>query len=216
MASILIVEADSLVAAHMARTLREAGHTSILVRDAHATLQELANRPDLVLLDLELPVPAREQILRELRSRLGMAQTPVLVLAGQGRAATCLQDSEMDGVADILVKPVSGAQLLEAVARALAPSHQPPDLAALRGLRERQGALIFRLINDGSDALALHVARRLSADRTAPKRRGATEALTWAEIAMWGAQEGLLDPEEARVLRFVPLAEPHNAQADCT
>lgn len=214
MASILIVEADGQVATHMARILREAGHTPILVRDSHATLQELANRPDLVLLDLELPGPAGEEILRELRSRLEMAHTPVLVLAGQRRAAACLQDPKMDGLADILIKPISGAQLREAVARALAPSHQTPDLAALRGLREHQRALIFRLINDGSDALALHVSRRLSADRTAPKRQGATETLTWSEIATWGAQEGLLDPEEARVLRLIPLAEPNNAQTD--
>ena len=84
----------------------------------------------------------------------------------------------------------------------------------LRELLEHQRALIFRLIDDGSDALAFHVARRLSMDRTSPKRQDAKEDLTWAKIATCGVNEGLLDPEEARVLRSVPVTDPQNALAD--
>ncbi len=215
MARILIVENDGLVAAHMARTLREAGHTPILAPDARAAFQELADRPDLVLLDLGLPDLPGEEFLRRLRSQPETAQIPVVVLTGHRQAATRLGDSEIGGVAAILVKPTSGSQLRRAVERALASSHQEPDPDALRGLRERQRALILRLIVEGSDTLAFHVARRLDADRTRPKGPGAAKALTWAEIATWGTREGLLDEDEARVLRHVPLAEPQNEWADC-
>ncbi len=215
MSRILVVENDGLVAAHMARTLREAGHTPILALDARAAFQELADAPDLVLLDLGLPDLPGEGFLRRLRSQPETAQIPVVVLTGHRQAGTRLGDSEIGGVAAILVKPTSGSQLRQAVDRALAGTHRAPDPDALRVLRERQRDLILRLIVEGSDTLAFHVARRLSADRTGPKSRGAARSLTWGEVAAWGTREGLLDEEEARLLRHVPLAEPQNEWADC-
>jgi DNA-binding response OmpR family regulator len=215
MARILIVENDRVVAMWMARILREAGHTPILAPDAHAAFQELVDRPDLVLLALGLPDLPGGAFLRHLRSQAETAQIPVVVLTGHRKAPTRLRDSEIDGVAAILVKPTSGSQLRQVVDRVLAGTNRAPDPGALRGLQERQRELILRLIIEGSDTLAFHVARRLSADRTGPKSRGAARALTWAEIASWGTREGLLDEEEARLLQYVPLAEPQNERADC-
>lgn len=73
-------------------------------------------------------------------------------------------------------------------------------------MRERQRELILHLIVEGPDWLAFHVSRRLYADRTGPKGRILADALTWAEIAEWGKREGLLDAEQASLLRQVPLA----------
>ncbi len=215
MARILIVENDRVVAMWMARILREGGHTPILAPDAHAAFQELVDRPDLVLLALGLPDLPGEAFLRHLRSQAETAQIPVVVLTGHRKAPTRLRDSEIDGVAAILAKPTSGSQLRQVVDRVLAGTNRAPDPDALRGLRERQRELILRLIIEGSDTLAFHVARPLSADRTGPKSRGAARALTWAEVASWGTREGLLDEEEARLLQYVPLAEPLNERADC-
>jgi len=210
MAVVLIVAEDEQMRRGIGRTLRKAGHSPIFAHDAHSAFQELANRPDLVLLDLDSPDLEGEEVLRDFESRLEMVQIPALVLVGQRQAATRRPTSGIGGVIDTLVKPVSTAQLRQAAARVLATIHQPLDPEALQELRERQRALTFRLINDGSDALAFHVARRISADRTSPKRRSGKEALTWADIATWGVQEGLLDPEEARVLRFNPPEDPQN------
>ncbi len=215
MARILIVESDGIVAAHMARTLREAGHTPILAPDARAVFQELADRPDLILLDLGLPDLPGEAILSRLRSQPDTEQIPVVVITGQRQAATRLRESAIGGAAAILLKPASSSQLRQAVDRALAATYQTPDPDGLRKLRERQRELILRLIVEGSDTSAFQVSRRLSADRTGPKSPGAAKAMTWAEIATRGIREDLLDPEEARLLRHVPLAEPENTQADC-
>ena len=125
------------------------------------------------------------------------------------------------GVAAIQI--VEGDGLVAAhIARTLreaghTPTSPPtPDPDALRELQERQGELILRLVVEGSDTLAFHVSRRLYADQTGPKSRVAAKAVTWAEIATRGTREGLLDPEEARLLRRVPLVKPQNARAGAT
>ncbi len=102
MARILIVQNDGLAAARMARTLSEPGHTPILAPDARAAFQEMADRPDLVLLDLDLPDLPGEEFLRRLRSQPETAQLPVVVLTGHRRAATRLRESEIGGVAAIV------------------------------------------------------------------------------------------------------------------
>jgi DNA-binding response OmpR family regulator len=215
MARILIVENDRLVAMGMARNLRQIGHIPILARDALAAFQELEDRPNLVLLDLDLPDLPGEEFLGRLKSRQETAQIPVVVIAGRRQGATRLRDSEIGGVAAILVKSASGFQLRQVVARALAGPYQALDPDALRRVLERQRALILRLIVEGSDALAFHISRRLVADRIGPKGAGTVRTLTWAEIATWGTRDGLLDADETRLLRYVPLAEPQNERADC-
>jgi DNA-binding response OmpR family regulator len=207
MAAILIVEDDGLVAGHMARTLRQAGHTPVLAADAHAALREAMERPDVVLLDLGLPDLPGEELLGRLKSQPETAHIPVLVITGKQEAAAHLRESRTGRVADILLKPVSGAQLREAVDAALA-GQQEHDVEAIAPAQHRQQELILRLILGGPDSLVFHISRRLSADRTSVRSSLHADALSWAEIADWGKREGMLDAEEARLLRRVPLAGP--------
>lgn len=212
MAAILIVEDDGLVAGHVARTLRQAGHTPILASDARSALQEAADRPDIILLDLGLPDLPGEELLRRLKSRPETAKIPVLVITGRKEAAAQLRKTEKGNVADILLKPVSGAQLREAVDIALA-SQGELDADTVQLARQRQRELILRLIVEGPDPLAFHVSRRLCADRTKTRGSMSADALTWADIAEWGMREGLLDAEQAHLLRRVPLTAPQKARA---
>ncbi len=211
MAAILIVEDDGLVAGHMARTLRQAGHTPILAPDAQAALQEARRCPDIVLLDLGLPDLPGEELLGRLKSQPKTEHIPVLVITGKREAAAHLKGSAKGSVAEILLKPVSGAQLREAVNTVLAGQQkQPGDAPGLA--RQGQQDLIMHLILEGSDPLVFHISRRLCADCTSVRTTLHADALTWAEIAEWGMREGLLDPEQARLLRRIPLAEPHKAR----
>jgi DNA-binding response OmpR family regulator len=207
MAMILIVEDDGLVAGQMARTMRQAGHTPVLARDARSALEEALARPDAILLDLGLPDLPGEELLRLLKGRPETARIPVLVITGKEEAAARLRGLPRDSVDDILLKPISGAQLREVVDAALAKQrHRGPD--ALRLARERQREAILRLVVEGSDSLAFHVSRRLCADRMKTGVSRSADALTWEEIAEWGRREGLLDAEQAKLLRRVPLADP--------
>jgi DNA-binding response OmpR family regulator len=207
MATILIVEDDGLVAGQMARTLRSAGHTTILASNARNALEEALGRPDAILLDLGLPDLPGEELLRLLKSQPETAQIPVLVITGRKEAVAHLRGLPKDSVDDILLKPVSGAQLCEVVDAALAHLRDRTG-DPLRQTRERQREAILRLVVEGSDSLAFHVSRRLCADRMKTGVSRSADALTWEEIAEWGRREGLLDAEQATLLRRVPLTEP--------
>lgn len=200
MAAILIVEEDGVLAQQMARTLRQTGHFPILVSDAQSALRGAEERPDVILLDLELPDLQGEDLLALLQSQPDAVSTPVLAITWKREAAARLR--EKWGVADVLFKPVSGVQLREAVDNVFATQGQS-DAEALRRDRQRQREIILRLIVEGPDPLVLHISRRICADRTHARSSHHGETLSWADIADWGRREGLLDAEQASLLRRV-------------
>ncbi len=206
MASVLIVEDDGLVARHMARALRDAGHTPVLAPDGRSALQELGDRPDVVVLDLGLPDLPGERLLNYLKSRPETEHTPVLVITGRGEAAAKLRAPE-GSVSDILLKPVSAAQLCRAVNVALAGQHAL-DTETRRVVQQRQRDLIQRILVKGSDLLAFQVCLRLSTDRSSDGWPVSEEGVTWAEIVERATREGLLNAEQASLLRCIPLTRP--------
>ncbi len=181
MATVLIVEDDGLIARHMARMLSDAGHTPALASDGRSALREAAERPDVILLDLGLPDLPGEAVLKQLKNRPDTAQIPILIITGKTEAARRLRESTK-GWADILLKPVSGVQLRQAVNGALA-GREEADAGALRLAQERQRQLIQHLIVEGSDWLAFHTCRRLSWDRTRGQGSPSGDPLTWTEIS---------------------------------
>lgn len=209
MAAILIVEEDGVLARQMVRTLRQAGHLPTLASTAQAALREAGEQPDVIVLDLELLDVRGEELLARLESHPETAHIPVLAITWQREAA--LHQKEVGRVADVLRKPLSGVQLREAVDSIVATQAQP-TAEALRRDRQQQGNLIRRLLIEGSDPLVLHIARRVCADRTGARSSNRAEAITWADIADWGRREGLLDVEQARLLRRVPLTIALRAQ----
>jgi DNA-binding response OmpR family regulator len=200
MAAILIVEDDEPLAWAEARILRQAGHTPIVTTNARAALQEAAERPDLILLDLGLPDLPGQTLLRQLRKQPQTARIPVLIITGLPELAAQLDMAEEGNVVDILLKPFSTARLCQMVETALAhqPAPAPDEESQTHHLQQE---LIRHLIEGGSDALVFHVYRRLHADRITPRTSKASDALTWTEIAEWARQERLLDAEQARLLR---------------
>ena len=211
MAAILIVEDDQSLAWAEARILRQAGHTPIHAPDARTALQEAADRPDLILLDLRLPDLPGEEVLRRLKSRPETAQIPVLVITVYPEAAAQLRAAEEASRVDILLKPFASMRLSQMVESILSES---PAQDAEEGspLLHRQQGLIRRLIEQGPDSLVFHVYRRLRADRVRTKNAVSAEALTRTEIAEWAKREGLLDPEQASLLRRPWRAGPEGGR----
>ncbi len=207
MAAILIVEDDGLVARHMAQALRQSGHTPIVAHDARSALREAIDSPDIILLDLGLPDLPGEELLQSLSSLPETVQIPVLVVTGRRDAAARLGEQEKTGVRDILLKPVSAAQLCRAVNVALGGQGEL-DARALRLAQEQQRDLIQRILIDGSDPLAFHICRRMSLDRIESRGSISGEVLTWGQIAQWARREGLVDSEQARLIRGIPVTRP--------
>jgi len=205
-ATILIMEDDGLITRHMARMLRDAGHTPALASDGRSALREAAERPDVVLLDLGLPDLPGEAVFKQLKSRPDTGQIPILIVTGRTEAARHLRESSK-GWAGILLKPVSSVQLRQGVDAALA-ARQEMDADALRLAQDRQRQLIQHLIVEGSDSLVFHTCRRLSWDRTRGTHSPLGDALTWTEISEWAKCEGLVDSEQASLLRCIPLTRP--------
>lgn len=113
MASILMVEDSPTNAALYAAYLEQAKH-SVTVADTGKTAIEAmeADRPDLMLLDLQLPDMNGLDLLEKLPEGLG--RFPIVVLTGNGSvraAATAMRA----GAVDFLMKPCSAEKLVEAV-----------------------------------------------------------------------------------------------------
>ena len=119
---ILVVEDDPECLEAVVDTLGWDGYTADTAANGSEALQRLGANPppDLILLDLMMPVMDGWQFLVELRSRPELAQIPVALLSAEadlsGRAATL-------DVAGHITKPVELDELLSVV-RALAG---PPD-----------------------------------------------------------------------------------------
>jgi DNA-binding response OmpR family regulator len=203
MATILIAEDDELLAWQMACTLCQAGHVSILTQDARAALRAAGERPDGILLDLELPDLSVEELLTELERSAGTAHIPVLIVTEKREAIAQLK--EAGRVAEVLRKPVSGAQLRESIDTLLATQPRP-DAQALRLDRPRQRQLIHHLIAHGPHRLAVQISRRLCADRLQGRQPRDEGTLTWKEIADWGQREGLMDAEQTGLLGRMPAS----------
>lgn len=73
-----------------------------------------APKPDLVLLDMELPKKDGHQVLREIRADAALKDLPVVVLTASRVSKMMLQAEELS-VDGFMTKPVDQAKFLEAV-----------------------------------------------------------------------------------------------------
>jgi DNA-binding response OmpR family regulator len=117
--SILIVEDDPDLLRFAEVALSMDGYDVRVATDGEQAMALVrARRPDLVVLDLLLPLANGWQVLSFLQSDAMRPEVPVVVLTAT--AGPRERDRALAaGVADYLIKPVSADKLLDAVARAL-------------------------------------------------------------------------------------------------
>ena len=110
-ALVLIVEDDLMARRMMCKTLKRDG---FLVAEAGDGQQALAaydqQQPDIVLLDIEMPVMDGYTACRELRKRANAQQLPILMVSGNDDTASVNRAYD-EGANDFIAKPVSLAQL---------------------------------------------------------------------------------------------------------
>jgi DNA-binding response OmpR family regulator len=98
---VVVVEDDADIAALLTDILHAEGFAPAAVSDAAGLDDELAQRPDLIVLDLRLTRGGAENIMTSLKSH-GMADVPILLLS----AASDLPDRARElGVTSFLAKP---------------------------------------------------------------------------------------------------------------
>jgi len=95
------------------------GHTVSCAANGDDGLQSLTHselRPQVILLDLEMPVLDGWGFLLELRKQPGLADIPVVIMSGSGVSGVA-EKAKRFGAAAVLRKPVAPQMLLQIVDR---------------------------------------------------------------------------------------------------
>ena len=155
MAHLLLVEDDAAIRTSLLRALRDRGHAVASAHTAMDGLQTaLAERPDLVVLDLGLPDLDGREMLRMLRA---VSAVPVIVATARDAEAEIVEVLDA-GADDYLVKPFTAAQLDARVRAVLrrGPGGERTDREPIvvAGLRIDAGARTASLDGDELDLTA--------------------------------------------------------------
>ena len=114
-AHVLVAEDDGMQAELIRRSLLAEGHTATVVHDGPAALDAARRlRPDLVVLDLMLPVIDGFGVCRVLRRDDGDPDIPVLMLTARSAEDDVLLGLEL-GADDYMTKPYSPRELMARV-----------------------------------------------------------------------------------------------------
>lgn len=101
--------------------LKSVGHEVIFATDGKEALEiATKEKPDLVLLDIMMPVMNGFQVLRKLKSQERTKNIPVIMLTARVQEQDVVVGLEA-GAVDYVTKPFSFAELIARVNRALAP-----------------------------------------------------------------------------------------------
>jgi DNA-binding response OmpR family regulator len=149
-ASVLLIEDDPAIRTMLLRSLRDRGHAVAASHTAMDGLQTaLADRPDLVVLDLGLPDLDGAELLRMLRA---VSPVPVIVATARDDEAEIVRVLDA-GADDYVVKPFTAAQLdarIRAVLRRGADRVEP-SVITVGGLAIDPGARTAALDGAGLD-----------------------------------------------------------------
>jgi len=150
---VLVVDDDPSIRAICREVLEQSGY---LVRDAGSADAALAEarrfRPDLILLDVMMPIVDGFRTAEYLRADAATAMTPLIFLSAKGETADKVR-AFRSGAEDYVVKPFDSAELVARVAKALerqarelgaSPTTQLPGADAIeaeldRRLGDREG-----------------------------------------------------------------------------
>jgi len=132
--TILVVEDEREIQELLAHYLRKEGFTPVLAADGETALSKARKeKPDLVLLDILLPKSDGLEVLRAIRSDVGLARTPVVMLTAKGDETDRVVGLEL-GADDYIPKPFSPREVvarIKAILRRSRPPSRETEPAAL-------------------------------------------------------------------------------------
>jgi DNA-binding response OmpR family regulator len=117
---ILIVDDDAFIRRPLEFLLRRAGFETEIAADGQAALDAMERfRPDLVCMDVMMPIRDGFSTLEEM-GRLGtLSRTPVILLSAKGQNKDVTRGMEL-GAVDFFAKPYSPTELLSRIMSVLA------------------------------------------------------------------------------------------------
>ena len=116
---ILIADDESHILRILRFNLERAGYETMTVEDGHAALETaLAERPDLVILDVGMPGITGVDVCRKLKGGDALDRTPVFLLTAHGQESD-EQAGHAAGADRFFTKPFSPKEILREVRNAL-------------------------------------------------------------------------------------------------
>ena len=117
--TVLIIEDEEDAAELFAEMMRVSGYRVLKTsKSTPAISMMIAEKPDIVLLDLMMPEISGLDILRQMRRDPALANIPVIVITAKSMPADIKNGMEA-GASTYLTKPVGYLELKEAVERSL-------------------------------------------------------------------------------------------------
>jgi len=128
MQQVLVVDDDTEQRAEFVRVISRVGYSVADASTGGEALQKaLAQRPDLVVLDLMLPDMYGAQVAGAIRAVAGSTRMPIVIVTAHSDAAEQL-DPKRFGAECVLTKPVGDEQLLAAIAHCLTSPPSAPEV----------------------------------------------------------------------------------------
>ncbi|MEO8681893.1 MAG: response regulator transcription factor [Vicinamibacterales bacterium] len=157
---VLVVEDEHDIAGLIKHTIERSGDATVEVAASGDQALKLASEapPDLIILDLNLPVLGGLEVCRLLRGRPATARTPIIMLtarASEGDRVTGLDA----GADDYITKPFSPRELAARV-RAVLRRGQPEEAAAPPVYRGKHLTADFDAVSIAVDGEAIRLTRR--------------------------------------------------------
>ncbi|MBF0143327.1 MAG: diguanylate cyclase [Magnetococcales bacterium] len=155
MARILVVDDDSQAIEQISRLLVDAGHTPDFLLESQFLLPKLeAALPDLILLDINMPEIDGITLLRQLKLRESMKQTPVIMVTGDTEEKIVSRCFAL-GAADFVNKPLRPLELRSRIDIALATRAHIQAIEQQKSDLARSKALIETILNSMEDAICV-------------------------------------------------------------
>jgi DNA-binding response OmpR family regulator len=119
---VLIVEDNASIGGLIAGLLREEGYRALRAWDGREALRLARDRrPDLIMLDLDLPHKDGVEVLYELKQHKETRQAPIVVVSGN---TIVLSNEDREQLADAITKPFDIDVLLNVVRKAVGDPEQ--------------------------------------------------------------------------------------------
>jgi CheY-like chemotaxis protein len=126
MPKILLVEDNEMNRDMLSRRLEKRGYTVVLAVDGAAGIaQAQAEKPDLILMDMSLPVIDGWEATRQIRADAAVAATPIIALTAHAMSSD-REKSLAAGCDDFDTKPVELPRLLAKIEELLKKGRTPP------------------------------------------------------------------------------------------
>jgi len=114
---ILVADDEKNVVHLLVDYLEACGYKAIYAYDGKSALEKAEKeKPDLIILDIAMPVMDGFEVLRRLQSNTKTKDTPVIMLTGKGESKAIFRAQGL-GTTDYIIKPVELCELLEIIKR---------------------------------------------------------------------------------------------------